>query len=224
MRRFFQVFWAALATAILVPVVGEWFVSLVRERGAYEHPSAHVESVMTWLASVVYHPAYLVAAGTVLGLALGMWMDTALRRRDLRRNVKPDLEIVYEKSDSRFARSASERDYTRYYIGVRNNTSRTLFSPSVRAHEGNFVSSTLSIAAMAYAGHSVREPVIFEAESIHPGALEIVELFGLPNDKERFGHPREDFVLEARALDTPNSIVRFEYDPDSKVKIKKLPG
>jgi len=52
---------------------------------------------MTWLIGVVLHPAYLFIAGAALGLAVGMWVDTALRRRDLAKPLPPgEWRVPYE--------------------------------------------------------------------------------------------------------------------------------
>ena len=80
MRRFLQLFWAALAAVIFVPILGGFFSELAKEQGWYEHPTARVETVMSWLSGIAFHPAYLFAAGLVLGLALGMWMDLVIRK------------------------------------------------------------------------------------------------------------------------------------------------
>jgi hypothetical protein len=82
MRRFLQLFWAALAGVIFVPIFGGFFSKLAEEQGWYEHPTARVETVMNWLFGIAFHPAYLFMAGLVLGLALGMWMDLVLRKRE----------------------------------------------------------------------------------------------------------------------------------------------
>ncbi|HEY1747599.1 MAG TPA: hypothetical protein VGG11_12660, partial [Xanthobacteraceae bacterium] len=91
MRRFFQIFWAALAALIIILVVGGYFSELAKERGFYEHPSARAEGIVGFLLGLASHPAYLVSASVVLGLALGMWMDTALRGRDLKRRNEASL-------------------------------------------------------------------------------------------------------------------------------------
>jgi hypothetical protein len=95
-RRFFQIFWAILAAVIFVPVLGGFFSEWAKELGWYEHPTARVETVTNWLFSIAFHPAYLLVAGLVLGLALGMWMDLVLRRREFGA-AKPSLEWVSPK-------------------------------------------------------------------------------------------------------------------------------
>jgi hypothetical protein len=82
MRRFFQVFWAIVAAIIVVPVAGGWFSELAKEKGLYEHPSENMEAVMTWLSSFVSQPTYWGLAGLVVGMAVGMWMDAILKRRE----------------------------------------------------------------------------------------------------------------------------------------------
>jgi len=81
MRRFLQLFWAALAAIIFVPILGGFVSEWAKEQGWYEHPTARVDAVMTWLVNIAFHPAYLFIAGLVLGLAIGMWLDLLLRRR-----------------------------------------------------------------------------------------------------------------------------------------------
>jgi hypothetical protein len=82
--RFFQIFWAALAAVIICPVLGGYFYELL-----YAHPSPRAEAVVRFLVGAASHPVYLVCASTVLGMALGTWMDTRLRRRDLERRPLP---------------------------------------------------------------------------------------------------------------------------------------
>ena len=88
-RGFFQIFLAALAAVIISPVLGSYFYELAEERGLYAHPSARAEAIVRFLLGVAPHPVYLVSTSIVLGLALGMWMDNALRRRDLKRKSLP---------------------------------------------------------------------------------------------------------------------------------------
>ena len=52
-RRFARLALAVLTAVILVPVIGEFFVDLARERGFYEHPSESVEAIMNLVASMV---------------------------------------------------------------------------------------------------------------------------------------------------------------------------
>lgn len=70
------------AAGILAPVAGEWFVKLAEERGLYEEPSSHLERAMSWLASWTAVPGFAWVAGSVLGFAVGLWVDALLRRRD----------------------------------------------------------------------------------------------------------------------------------------------
>ena len=97
MRRFFQIFWAIVAAIIVVPVAGGWFSELAKEKGLYEQPSEKADAAMIWLSSFVSRPTYWGLAGLVVGMAIGMWMDALLRRRE-KEEPAPAVKLEYIKT------------------------------------------------------------------------------------------------------------------------------
>lgn len=79
-RRFARLALAVLTAVILVPVIGEFFVDLARERGFYEHPSESVEAIMNMVASIGANPTYRLIVIGIGSFAIGFWVDYLLGR------------------------------------------------------------------------------------------------------------------------------------------------
>ncbi len=84
-RRILSWLAGSLLLAIVSGVVGEFFTALARENGWYQHPSERLDAAMTAFSSFVTHSSFLTATAGIVGLAVGMWMDTVLRRISLQR-------------------------------------------------------------------------------------------------------------------------------------------
>ncbi len=76
----------SLLLAVVSGVVGEFFTALARENGWYQHPSERLDAAMNAFSSFVTHSSFLTATAGIVGLAVGMWMDTILRRISLQRS------------------------------------------------------------------------------------------------------------------------------------------
>jgi hypothetical protein len=84
-RRILSWLAGSLLLAIVSGVVGEFFTALARENGWYQHPSERLDAAMNAFSSFVTHSSFLTATAGIVGLAVGMWMDTILRRSSLQR-------------------------------------------------------------------------------------------------------------------------------------------
>ena len=84
MHRFYGLARTALtivATLVIVPVVGEFFIGLAKEYHLYEMPGRLPGTAMNWLQEILESP-WLWSLGLFLaGLTIGMWLDTFVRRR-----------------------------------------------------------------------------------------------------------------------------------------------
>jgi hypothetical protein len=85
-RRILSWLAGSLLLAIVSGVVGEFFTALAREKGWYQHPSERLDVAMNAFSSFVTHSSFLTATAGIVGLAVGMWMDTVLRRSSLQRS------------------------------------------------------------------------------------------------------------------------------------------
>jgi len=74
---------AIAVPGVIYPVVSEFFIELAREWGWYETPSAKVAAMTGWL-SVAQQTWVYVGTAALTGLAAGLWLDSFLRRREVR--------------------------------------------------------------------------------------------------------------------------------------------
>jgi hypothetical protein len=107
LRRFLRHAFELLGACVLAPVVGEYFIQGAKERGYYEHPWAWTEAPMKWFFALGADPTYRMIATFIVGIAIGMWMDTVLRRRDSNKfgtndmdasniRAEPTIHILFE--------------------------------------------------------------------------------------------------------------------------------
>jgi hypothetical protein len=72
---------ASVVVALAVtPVAGEFFISLAREHGLYDHPSEKVVEAVTVLSAIVYSTWFHWIGGAVFGFSAGVWIDTVLKQ------------------------------------------------------------------------------------------------------------------------------------------------
>lgn len=71
-----------LAGVVVLPPVGQFFLSLADERGIYQHPGARVAAMTGVLAIVVSSPWFHWIGGGIVGFAAGAWLDGTLKRWD----------------------------------------------------------------------------------------------------------------------------------------------
>ena len=67
---------------MLVPVVGDFFVEIARENGLYNRPTARVQAVVDWAQSIFGEQGFFWLLFGLGGLAAGLWLDLALKRRE----------------------------------------------------------------------------------------------------------------------------------------------
>jgi hypothetical protein len=75
---------SATVSAVIIPVVGEFFISIAKEHHIYELPYKWPGAVMNWLSAISGLPWLREVAIFLAGLTIGMWFDTFARRRAAR--------------------------------------------------------------------------------------------------------------------------------------------
>jgi hypothetical protein len=228
-----RIAFSVLAAITVLPVVGQFFVALADERGWYKHPSEKVAQAVVLMGDLVGAAWFHWTAGILIGLAVGVWLDTIFGRPKSRpENGEPDapspIEITFDPSDKKCVKKTGALygdTGERYYIFIRNSGQRTLENVSIRALESWF---TQIIIAVAQKGHSdsYRKPVmILEMDELHPDAPEKIELFGVSYLDPNSGSKDilctvQRFTLEARAKDTKAVRITLEYDPRARPMLR----
>lgn len=82
LRRLVTAIASGLAIVVLYPVTSEFFIELAREWGWYEKPSHRLDVAMSAFSSFVSETWFFATTTFFVGLAVGMWVDTFLRRRE----------------------------------------------------------------------------------------------------------------------------------------------
>jgi hypothetical protein len=78
---------SAVTTAIIVPVVGEFFIGMAKERHLYDKPDQWPERAMSGLLAISELPWLRAIALFLVGLTIGLWIDTIARRKSARRPI-----------------------------------------------------------------------------------------------------------------------------------------
>lgn len=76
-------FAAFVGTAVAVPLVGQFFISLAEEWGLYKQPSARLAVVIAWLADLTSQSWFHWIGGILIGFAAGVWLDALMKRREV---------------------------------------------------------------------------------------------------------------------------------------------
>jgi hypothetical protein len=133
-RRFIRWFATAVLAGLVLTtffgVVGEFFIEFAREKGVYQNPSQRLGVAMTALSDFVTQVWFIGLTTFSAGLAVGLWVDTLLRRRE---QDKP-LSTVDSRALGRAAIDLSEK--LSVYL---EDKSRSPF-PSFRAPQGEITS------------------------------------------------------------------------------------
>ncbi len=225
MRKFFQIFWAALVAIVVFPVLGGFFAELAKDRGWYEHPSARVEAAMNWLLSVASHPVYLISASLFAGLALGMWLDSSLRRRE--NEQKSPLEILFSEGTPFVELKQGIHGFTGefYSVGIKNAGKETINNVTLRALDGWFTREAIAFGKTGTSYTASRPVDIIVLSELHPNAPEYRQMFGLgysqpSTDPEYIFNMPQQFVIEAFGKNTPAVRRTFEYDPKKRPMLR----
>jgi hypothetical protein len=226
--KLFRTVFSWTVLAVFAALIGEFAIEVAREHGVYEHPTARLKAVMDLLASVRGSPWLLGSLAFAVGMVVGMWLDTlALRHMRVPRHPgQGPLSIAFDPHDARFVRRDSNA--VRFYVGVHNNGDETLESVSLWGQDSEFVRRTIG-AAQFKRTHRMfdRMPPILRLDALDPGATELVELFGIPNDfsfveSNSFLRTPHTFYLEVRARDVQTVIAEFSYDHTANSVIQKV--
>jgi hypothetical protein len=161
--------------------------------------------------------------------AYALWSRERLARNAAENRLAGSrIQILFDDTDDRYVRPIQTlhgQTGERYFVGIHNPGSATLYTVTLRAQESWFVDNTIAIAHARTPMRRDREPLIAELPHIDPGATELIELFG--KDYHNVSAPnvfsdKRSFSLEARARDTPTVVAEFEYDPTRRPMIRQL--
>lgn len=113
----------------------------------------------------------------------------------------------------------------RYFVGLRNPGATTLEAVTLRACEGWFVENSIAIAHRRPDRHPDRNPIISTFEHLDPGAVELIEIFGLDynagsSSPDDVFNRKQLFRLEVRARNTSTILANFEYDRDRRPMVR----
>ncbi len=229
-RRFFQILWLALAAVLIVPVLGGYFIELAKERGLYKDPSVRAEAAIHLLLDTALKPLYLASAGIMFGLALGMWMDAVLLRREAKR--KGPLEIIFDPKDERFVRVIQGLDGPIgefYSLAIRNAGPNSLRDISLYALNCGFTRTIIAQVHLTPAERAVYKAgnvLLHYEDALHPKTLKIVQLVELSYSRDATSTNDTlnmfPFTIELTGQDTPAVRREFEYNPTQRPMLRML--
>ena len=229
-RKFFQILWLALAAVLIVPVLGGYFIELAKERGLYKHPSVRAEATIHLLLDTALNPLYLTSAGMMFGLALGMWIDAVLLRREAKR--KGPLEIIFDPKDERFVRVIHGLDGATgefYSLAIHNAGPNSLRDISLYALNCGFTRTIIAQVHLTPAERTVYKAgdvLLHHQDALHPKTPRFVQLVELSYNAGTTSTNdilnTVPFTIELTGLDTPAVRKEFEYDPTQRPMLRML--
>ena len=148
-------------------------------------------------------------------------------------SARAELELVFDPNDPRCVKDKRywfESEFLesrRWSIGVKNNSeTKSADGLTVRAKEFWFVSCSIATSHRGPYEEAKREPVFFTKDTLEPGALEFVEMFGMDGNTSAMGsgvfQKSHEFVIEARARDAKTVQIVLQYDPTTPPTITKM--
>jgi hypothetical protein len=69
-----------ISTVVLVPILGDFFIQIARDKGLYIGPTHWAGRAMTWLSELAQSHNFQLASCLIIGLTAGVWLDVALSR------------------------------------------------------------------------------------------------------------------------------------------------
>jgi hypothetical protein len=230
----------ALALYPAIPLGWRALLGLFDWAGRVDLVVNHWDYVGAVWAFISRPPDWLLWGAPVIGLTL--LLSSQRKRPSIiseetgggeRKAGKAALQILFDPQDGRFMRPVSGSTGSvaeRYFVAVRNNSTKSLNGVLLRAQHGLFVAHMID-DNYSPPGSSSRpkigyDTLIKDFGRLDPGALEIIELFGA--SYADLGKPdnvlagRHTFVLEVRGLDTPTVTAEFEYDPGQRPMLRML--
>ncbi len=95
LRKILTVLTSVALLGIAVPVVAEFFIEWAREEGWYSQPGDTAERLMSIAADIALSHWTLYPVTLLLGVTIGLWVDTLLRRSEKAKPSKEDrLEAI----------------------------------------------------------------------------------------------------------------------------------
>jgi len=111
---------AIVGGGVITPVVGEFFIKLAEEYGAYDQPSTKVGAAMGAISAITGRPAFPWIAGILIGFALGIWLDYFLRRSEPNGMSGSSTKLPGGRADTRL-RIQLDSAGTGHYLQVRKS-------------------------------------------------------------------------------------------------------
>ncbi|MBA2588842.1 MAG: hypothetical protein H0U98_09490 [Alphaproteobacteria bacterium] len=81
-----------------------WLGALAQDLHWLDHPRAQVQALMNVLAAVAHSEAFHWAGGVAIGFALGVWLDTMLRRKEAVLPSAPPEKTLQQRAEENRAR------------------------------------------------------------------------------------------------------------------------
>lgn len=116
---------SATVSAVIIPVVGEFFIGLAKEHHIYDLPYKWPGAAMSWLNTISELPWLRGAALLLAGLTIGMWFDTFVRRRAARRSgefIPKGAMISLNEIEFNIARLGQPAPWLELYLTFSNAT------------------------------------------------------------------------------------------------------
>lgn len=82
MRRMLRNLSALAVVLVILPVASEFFIELARSYGLFNDPQAKLRGFLDSITVIASHWLYPWIAGGTVGLCVGVWLDSALRRSE----------------------------------------------------------------------------------------------------------------------------------------------
>lgn len=87
-----------VVTVAIGSPVGQFFIALADERGWYQNPSRRLAAMMDVMAAIADSSWFHWIGGAVVGLAIGLWLDRLLRKRERQaESSSRRLTLTFEK-------------------------------------------------------------------------------------------------------------------------------
>ena len=103
----------AVVVAIVVAVVGEWFIEAAKDKGWYDNAGDVWDVAMSAVLSYLATPFFYVPFTACAGLVGGLWLDTGLRFREARKNMHKTVDWSFLEDEVKRAQFLIGRDLSR---------------------------------------------------------------------------------------------------------------
>jgi hypothetical protein len=199
-----------LLTLAFFPVVSEFIIELLREKGFYERPSERMEALMATMSVFVTQTWFVALTTFFIGLSLGLWVDTIMRWREKTESEPAPLEIRFDPSNP------GHRFWSDEYWNFPGDGSCS--APTCRVEIKNNTATTIRGVYVEVTDHSdgkkARARFTRTGEhiaEINPGASELVSLFPALSKSAR-----AKVTIYAGAIDIPQVAKTYRFDSSAE--------